>query len=68
MGAFEKAAASISEKDESKSAGEVLQAITSLGSSAKGGDLKEAKQKYIAAVSAFQSWVGASGISGIKGL
>lgn len=65
---FEKAASSISGGDGSKSASSVLQAIQSLGSSAKGGNLQDAKQKYITAVTALQSWIGSSGIDGIRGL
>ncbi|KAK9813642.1 hypothetical protein WJX73_001160 [Symbiochloris irregularis] len=65
---FETAASNIAAGDSNKSAGQVLQAIQSLKSSAKGGDLKDAKRKYVAAVSAIQNWVGASGVEGIRGL
>ena len=68
VGQFDKAAVNIAGSDSKKSASDVLQAIGSLGSTAKGGDLKGSKQKYVAVVSALQSWVDASGLSGIKGL
>ena len=68
MGQFEKAAFNISGADGRNSPNSILQAIRSLGASAKDGNLQDAKQKYVSVVTALQSWVGASGVTGIKGL